>query len=160
MFSRVISGTVQGIDAVMIQVEADMSDGLPAFVMVGYLSSCVREAAERVRTALRNSGVSVPPRRITVNLSPADIRKDGTAFDLPIAVCILISMGIISEEAIKNTMIIGELGLNGDIIGPGNNKPVNPMFCPWSIMPQNMGLTGLLFPGPIWRRQVLLKALK
>ena len=69
MFSRVISGTVQGIDAVMIQVEADMSDGLPAFVMVGYLSSCVREAAERVRTALRNSGVSVPPRRITVNLS-------------------------------------------------------------------------------------------
>lgn len=120
MFSRVISGTVQGIDAVMIQVEADMSDGLPAFVMVGYLSSCVREAAERVRTALRNSGVSVPPRRITVNLSPADIRKDGTAFDLPIAVCILISMGIISEEAIKNTMIIGELGLNGDINGvPG-----------------------------------------
>ena len=120
MFSRVISGTVQGIDAVMIQVEADMSDGLPAFVMVGYLSACVREAAERVRTALRNSGVSVPPRRITVNLSPADIRKDGTAFDLPIAVCILISMGIISEEAIKNTMIIGELGLNGDINGvPG-----------------------------------------
>lgn len=115
MYSKVLSGLAQGVDGRLISVETDMSDGLPMMMMVGYLSSCVKEAGERVRTALRNSGFSLPPRRITINLSPADIRKEGTAFDLPIAVGILASMGIIPTEKIEDILILGELGLDGHV---------------------------------------------
>ena len=89
MFSKVYSAGLQGIDGYPVQVEADVSTGLPGFHMVGYLASEVKEAEERVRTALKNSGFSLTPRKITINLSPADIRKDGTAFDLPVAVAVL-----------------------------------------------------------------------
>lgn len=119
MYNMVLSGLVRGVDGILISVETDISDGLPMMTMVGYLSSCVKEAAERVRTALKNSGFTLPPRRITVNLSPADIRKEGNAFDLPIAVGILASMGIISTDTLKNTLILGELGLDGRV------NPVN-----------------------------------
>ena len=81
MFSRIYCAALDAIDAVIVQAEADVSDGLPVFDMVGLLSSEVREAKERVRVAIKNSGYILPPKRITVNLSPADIRKEGTAFD-------------------------------------------------------------------------------
>lgn len=115
MYSKVMSGLAQGVEGTLISVETDMSDGLPMMMMVGYLSSCVREAGERVRTALRNSGFSLPPRRITINLFPADIRKDGTAFDLPIAVGILASMGVVPAEKTDGILIMGELGLDGHV---------------------------------------------
>ena len=115
MYSKVLSGLVQGVDGTLISVESDIHDGLPVMNMVGYLSSCVREAGERVRTALRNSNFNLPPKRVTINLSPADIRKEGTAFDLPIAVGILASMGIIPTESINNILILGELGLDGHV---------------------------------------------
>ena len=89
MFSSVLSATVAGVDCIPIKIEADVSQGLPMFSMVGYLSARVKEAQERVRTALRNTGFAFPARRITVNLSPADIRKEGTGFDLPIAAALL-----------------------------------------------------------------------
>lgn len=113
MYNKVISGTVIGLTGVKVQVETDISDGLPMLSMVGYLSSCVKEAGERVRTALKNSGYSLPPKRITINLSPADIRKDGTGFDLPIATGILAGMGIIPTEETEDTFIAGELSLDG-----------------------------------------------
>ncbi|MDE6025693.1 MAG: YifB family Mg chelatase-like AAA ATPase [Lachnospiraceae bacterium] len=121
MFNKVSSSAVMGIDGVVIQVEADVSDGLPMFSMVGCLSPSVREAGERVRTALKNSDFYLPPKRITVNLSPGNIKKYGTGFDLPIAVAILLCMGITPEENVRldKTLIIGELGLNGMV------KPVN-----------------------------------
>ena len=115
MYSKVLSGLVQGVEGTLISVETDIHDGLPVMNMVGYLSSCVREAGERVRTALRNSDFSLPPKRVTINLFPADIRKEGTAFDLPIAVGILASMGIIPIDTINSILIIGELGLDGHV---------------------------------------------
>ena len=85
MYSKVYSAGLNGLEAQKIIVEADVSGGLPSFQMVGLLASAVKEARERVRISLQNSGVIFPPKRITVNLSPADIRKDGSGFDLPIA---------------------------------------------------------------------------
>ncbi len=115
MYCKVISGTVMGAEGIRIDVEADVSDGLPAFNMVGLLSSEVKEAGERVRTALKNSNYRLPPKRITVNLSPADIRKSGSVFDLPIAIAVLADLGFVIQDNIKNVLIIGELSLNGDI---------------------------------------------
>lgn len=115
MFYRVLSAVVLGLKVHSVQVEVDVSDGLPGFIMVGYLSSQVREAQDRVRTALRNSGFALPPKRITVNLSPADIRKEGTAFDLPIAAAILCATGKVPQESLRGVFLAGELGLNGEI---------------------------------------------
>ena len=85
MFVKVNSAGICGIRGRIVSTEADVGDGLPGFIMVGYLASEVREAQDRVRTALKNSGFRLPARKVTVNLSPADLRKEGTAFDLPIA---------------------------------------------------------------------------
>lgn len=115
MFSKVYSAAIHGIDGLIVSVEADVSDGLPIFDMVGYLGSEVKEARERVRIALKNSGFMLPAKRITVNLSPADIRKEGTAFDLPVAIAILAAFGYIPDENLKEFLIIGELSLNGNI---------------------------------------------
>ncbi len=120
MFSRVLSAAVYGVQGQIVQVEADSTEGLPSFSMVGYLSTQVKEAQERVRTALKNSGIQLQPKRITVNLSPADLHKSGTGFDLPIAIAIAASYGIVRKEALEHTLIIGELSLNGKINGvPG-----------------------------------------
>ena len=105
----------------VISVETDVSDGLPSFEMVGLLNSEVKEAKERVRSAVKNTGYLLPPKRITVNLSPADIRKEGSSFDLPIAVGILNSLGLISDSnnAKKETegiLIAGELSLSGRVL--------------------------------------------
>lgn len=113
MFSSVYSGGLLGIDGYRVQVEADVSDGLPAFYMVGFLASEVREAEQRVRSAMKNSGVRLDAKKITINLSPANIRKDGTAYDLPIAVAILASYGVISHSLLEKAAFFGELGLDG-----------------------------------------------
>lgn len=119
MFSRIYCAALDAIDAVVVQAEADVSDGLPVFDMVGLLASEVREAKERVRVALKNSGYLLPPKRITVNLSPADIRKDGTAFDLPIAVSVLTAAGYLSAKNTDDILFVGELSLDGSV------NPVN-----------------------------------
>ena len=93
MFCRVWSMVIHGVEAVPVRVEADVSDGMPVFTIVGYVSAQVREAQDRVRTALRNLGIVLPPKRIVINLAPADIRKDGPRFDLPIAAAVLQAVG-------------------------------------------------------------------
>lgn len=116
MYSTIISGAVYGINSYLVSVEVDIANGLPGIDMVGSLSSEVKEAKERVRVALNNSGFALPASHITINLSPANVRKDGSAFDLPIAVGILKSMEKIKIcEAMKNALFIGELGLGGDV---------------------------------------------
>ncbi len=115
MFSKAYSASVNGIRGLVISVEADVSDGLPVFELVGLLATDVKEAKERVRIALRNQGYYLPPKRITINLSPADVRKEGTAYDLAIAVAILAASGHIPCEDLENTMLIGELSLDGRI---------------------------------------------
>ena len=110
MFSKALSAAINGIQASIISVEADISNGLPRFDLVGYLGSEVREARERVRTSIKNSGFRMDPKRITVNLSPADIRKEGTAFDLPIAIAVLTAYGYIHQHSLNDTLFIGEVG--------------------------------------------------
>lgn len=119
MYSIVTTAIVQGIRSVPVYVEADVSDGMPIFEMVGFLSSEVKESKERVRTALRNSGYMLPAKRITINFIPANIRKTGSGFDLPIALSILCAMGIVPEEELQNFFVIGEISLKGEI------RPVN-----------------------------------
>lgn len=114
-FSTILSASVDGLQAGLIRVEADVSNGLPVFHMVGYLSSEVREAGERVRTAIRNSGFEYPPKRTVVNLSPATVRKHGASFDLPVAAAVLAALGQIPPGSAENCLVIGELGLNGSV---------------------------------------------
>lgn len=115
MFSKITSGSIHGIQCVLTQVEVDIAKTMPAFDMVGMLSGEVKEAKERVRVALKNAGIKLPPVHITVNISPADIRKEGTAYDLPIAIGILVSLGYIPKEYAEDICVIGELGLSGEI---------------------------------------------
>lgn len=115
MLSTITSGAVYGIRSCMIQVEVDVSPGLPCFQMVGLPGSAVREARERVKVALKNVGVKIPPMCINVNLSPADLPKSGTMFDLPVAVGIMTALSLIPKEAIEDTLLLGELGLSGEL---------------------------------------------
>lgn len=124
MYSKVLSGTLHGVEGRLITVEADVSEGLPVFNMVGFLASEVREASDRVKTALKNSGYQIPPKRITVNLSPADVRKEGSVFDLPISIALLAAYGYIPAECLEGVLLIGELSLNGDIRGARGILPI------------------------------------
>lgn len=120
LFSRIQSLCLQGMEGIVISVEADVSDGLPGYIFVGYLASEVREAQDRVRTAIRNLEFFLPPKKVTINLSPADFRKEGTGFDLAIAAAILMSYGRISKDAVEGAVFTGELGLDGTVKGiPG-----------------------------------------
>lgn len=115
MFSKVYSGGLRGMEGYVVQVEADVSDGLPGFHMVGYLASEVREAEERVRTAMKNAGFRLPAKKVTVNLSPANIRKEGTGCDLPMAVAVLTAYGVVEPGVLSSAAFLGELGLDGAI---------------------------------------------
>lgn len=117
MFSSICSGTIYGLQSSLIRVEVDLARGLPALIMVGSLGNEVRESGERVRVALKNSDMEIPPARISVNLSPADLHKSGTGFDLPIALGILTAMGKIAPSLTEDMMVLGELGLNGEVKG-------------------------------------------
>lgn len=115
MYSTVYSGALCGVSAYLVSVEVDVAQGLPGFGMVGSLGSEVRESRERVMVALKNVGIDLPPCHITVNLSPADVRKEGTAFDLPIAIGVLEAMGILPSGAAAGMLLLGELGLDGEL---------------------------------------------
>jgi len=115
MLAKVLSGALIGIDGYLVDVEVDLAQGLPAFDIVGLPDSAVKESRERVRAAIRNTGHPFPVKRITVNLAPADIRKSGPAFDLPIAVGILTACQILSAEASQNAFFTGELSLDGAV---------------------------------------------
>lgn len=129
MYSKIKSLALIGTNVIPVIIETDISDGLPVMELVGYLGSEVKEAKERVRTALKNNGFQLPLKRITVNISPANIRKQGTAYDLPIALSLLAGMNIISSNTLENLCVMGELGLNGAI------KPVT------GVLPRIMGNT-------------------
>src|SRR5215210_2676057 len=115
MLARIRSAAVLGIDAYPVDVEVDITNGLPSFSTVGLPHGAVKEGRERVSAALTNTGFSFPLRRITVNLAPADIRKNGSAFDLPIALGILVASGQIPEDRLRNQMVLGEVGLEGSL---------------------------------------------
>lgn len=115
MYSEAYSAIICGIEGCIINVEADVSDGLPCFLLTGCLSSEVKEAKERVRIALKNCGFKIPLGKITINLSPANIRKDGTCYDFAIAAAILSASGVIKGQMLKKAVLIGELSLDGKL---------------------------------------------
>ncbi len=151
MYSTVLSAAIHGLEVKCIHVEADVSNGLPLFHMVGYLSSEVKEAGERVRTAIHNSGFILPPKKIVVNLSPADVRKKGSAFDLPIAVSVLTSLGYVSNKKLKSTLFIGELGLDGTVYKVTGVLPIiieaKQQGYKACVVPKGNGLEGSIIEG-------------
>ena len=124
MLAAILSAAVLGIDAYDVTVEVDCANGLPQWFIVGLPAGSVKESRERVGAALANSGFSVPPRRITINLAPADVRKDGTAFDLPIALGILAATGQLPAERVRDLVVVGELGLDGSVRAMRGALPV------------------------------------
>ncbi|MCP4694464.1 MAG: ATP-dependent protease, partial [Desulfobacterales bacterium] len=139
MLAKVLSSAVIGIDAYLVEVEVDIAAGLPAFTTVGLPEAAVKESKERVKAAINNSGYTFPDDRITVNLAPADIKKEGTGFDLPIAVGILTAIGIIPKEIVTRYLMLGELSLDGRI------KPVRGSL-PMALAARAAGYTGILVP--------------
>ena len=117
----IISCNFFGVEVCPVQVEADVSNGLPSFIMVGFPSAQVKEAQERVRTALKNNGYQFPPKRITVNFAPADMKKEGAGFDVPVAAAVLAAFEMISPQVVSRVMMAGEIGLDGEIHGDIRN---------------------------------------
>ncbi len=115
MLAKVSSAAVLGVDAFEVEVEIDISGGLPSFMVVGLPDAAVQESRERVRAAIKNAGFPFPASRIVVNLAPADVRKEGPAFDLPIAIAVLAAQGIIPQKALEKVVVSGELSLDGII---------------------------------------------
>src|ERR687887_2583958 len=107
VLAKVFSSAVLGIDGYLVEVEVDLAPGLPSFSIVGLPDASVKESRERVKAAVHNSGLDFPIRRITVNLAPAEMRKEGSAYDLPIAVGLLSATGVIPSQALHNTVILG-----------------------------------------------------
>jgi len=138
MLSRVISCAVQGIDAYLLNIEVDIARGLPTFSTVGLPDAAVRESKDRVVAAVRNSGFDFPPRRITVNLAPADTKKEGVSFDLPIAVGVLAAKGDIKGD-ISGYCLIGELALDGTL------RPVKGVL-PVAASLKKHGISRLILP--------------
>lgn len=139
MIARILSSAVIGIDAYIVEVEVDISRGLPAFSTVGLPEGAVRESKERVKASIKNSGYRFPSDRITVNLAPADIKKEGTAFDLPMAIGILTATGVIQENRENKYLIMGELSLDGLI------RPVKGVL-PVAVAVKEMDLDGIFLP--------------
>ena len=115
MVTSLKSCAIAGIDGRVVEVEVDTIKGLPSFDIVGLADTAVKESKERVRSALKNSGVKMPSMKYTINLAPADMKKEGVFYDLPIALGIAVSLGVLSADAIKDSMFVGELSLNGEI---------------------------------------------
>ncbi|MBU0989901.1 MAG: YifB family Mg chelatase-like AAA ATPase [Proteobacteria bacterium] len=139
MLAKVLSSAVIGIDAYVVEVEVDISQGLPSFSTVGLPEGAVRESKERVKAAIKNSGYHFPSDRITVNLAPADIKKEGSAFDLPMALGILAATGLINRSSYSDHLFLGELALDGLI------RPVRGVL-PMAIAAKKLGLRGIFLP--------------
>ncbi len=139
MLAKVLTGAVLGIDAYVVEVEVDLAPGLPSFTTVGLPDVAVREAKDRVKAALTNTGFEFPARRITVNLAPADVRKEGAAFDLPIAIGILAAAGVVPAERLGRFLLLGELALDGAV------RPIRGGL-PMAVAAAGAGLQGLLLP--------------
>jgi magnesium chelatase family protein len=115
MFSKVLSSATYGIDAYLVEVETHFEKQIPSFSIVGLPDNAVKESRERVIAAIKNSGMEFPLKKITINLAPADIKKEGSAFDLPIAIGILSAAEIVNQNQLQNTLLLGELSLDGTL---------------------------------------------
>lgn len=139
MLAKVLSSAVIGIDAYVVEVEVDISQGLPSFSTVGLPEGAVRESKERVKAAIKNSGYHFPSDRITVNLAPADIKKEGSGFDLPMALGILAATGLVEKLSCSEFLFLGELALDGLV------RPVKGVL-PMAIIAKQMRIQGIFLP--------------
>jgi magnesium chelatase family protein len=139
MLAKVVSSSLVGIDAILVDVEVDISPGLPQFATVGLPDGAVKESKDRVKSALKNSGYEFPSRKITVNLAPADIRKEGAAFDLPISIGILAATGVVKERKTRDYLLLGELSLDGGV------KPVRGCLSV-AVAARRAGFAGIVVP--------------
>ncbi|WNQ13717.1 YifB family Mg chelatase-like AAA ATPase [Paenibacillus aurantius] len=153
MFGKVWSACVHGIDAQLIEVEADISSGLPQVNLVGLPDSAVRESAERVRAAIRNCNYTFPMERVTINLAPADVRKEGSSFDLAIAIGLLVSSGQLEAKGFERTLLIGELALDGSL------RPV-PGILAMVHHAREKGLEKIVLPAANLHEALLVEGLK
>jgi magnesium chelatase family protein len=142
VLARVQSGAIVGIEAVPVWVEVDLCGGIPCVNMVGLPDAAVRESRDRVRAAIQNSGLSFPPRRITVNLAPAHLRKEGTALDLPVAIGILLGAGTIAAGKAEGLFLAGELSLDGGL------RPVSGAIS-MALAARQLGCRGILLPAAV-----------
>ena len=152
MLAKVTSGALIGIDAYPVEVEVDIALGLPQFSTVGLPEGAVKESKDRVKSAIKNSGYEFPNRRITINLAPADIRKEGAAFDLPIAIGLLSAIGLVDAHALKNFVLLGELSLDGRIKAVRGVLPIAVAARTWPqkalILPEDNAAEGAVAKGP------------
>src|SRR5205823_162883 len=139
VLAKVLSSTLLGVDAWIIEVEVDLAHGLPTFTTVGLPDVSIRESRDRVKAAMANSGFPFPLKRITVNLAPAHLRKEGTAFDLPIALGLLQAAGYIQAERLQRYLVVGELSLDGRV------KAVTGAM-PMALALRQAGLEGMVVP--------------
>lgn len=139
MLATVLSGALVGIDGLLVEVEVDVALGLPQFTTVGLPEGAVKESKDRVRSAIKNSGYEFPSRKITVNLAPADLKKEGSAYDLPMALGILAAEGWLNKERLGEYVLLGELSLDGRV------KAVHGAL-PLAVMARERGLKGLVVP--------------
>ncbi len=152
MLFRIASAALQGIEAYLVDVEVDIGLGLPNFVTVGLPDTAVRESKERVRASLKNCGYELPARKVTVNLAPADRRKEGSTFDLPIALGLLASLDVIPAESLKNRLFLGELTLDGRL------KPVRGALSS-ALLAGRAGFDCLVLPKANEREALLVRGL-
>ena len=139
MLSIIKSMSLQGLEGYLVDVQVDVAAGMPNWGVVGLPDISVKEAKERVRTAIKNSGYEFPSRRIVINLAPADTRKEGSFYDLPIAIGILIDFGEIKNQSMAETVVIGELSLDGQI------NHVNGIL-PMCIEAKKLGIKKVILP--------------
>jgi len=136
---KVTSSAILGIDSYPVDVEVDISRGLPQFFTVGLPDISVKESKDRIKSAIQNSGYTFPGTRVTINLAPADIKKEGTGFDLPIAIGILAAQGLIKKDRLSDYLFTGELSLDGSVKGVHGALPA-------AIQAAKMGLRGIVLP--------------
>jgi len=140
MYSKISSANVIGVDGFLVDVEVDLSNGLPSVILVGLAETSVKESRERVISAIKNSGFTLPSKKIRINLAPADMRKEGSLFDLPIAIGILSALGYIDyTEFYKKYIIIGELSLDGELRKVRGALPI-------CLMAKELGFEGIILP--------------
>ena len=139
MLAKVLSSAVLGVDSYMVEVEVDLALGLPSFSTVGLPDAAVKESRDRVKAAIKNSGFDFPPRRITVNLAPADIKKEGAAFDLPMAIGVLAAQSLVKPDRLSQVLVLGELALDGMV------RPIRGAL-PMAVAAAKAGLEGIVLP--------------
>ncbi len=149
MLVKISGSSLNGIEAYPVEVEVDVSLGLPGFTTVGLPDTAIRESKERIRAALKNCGYGFPPRKIIVNLAPADRKKEGSAYDLPISLGILASLDLFPEENLRDYLFLGELALDGKL------KPVKGVLSS-TVLAKKMGFQGIVIPSENGREAALV----